>query len=308
RHAAARGDRRRMLRVAVVGPGAIGSVVAVTLAQHPGLEVTVCARRPLSSLTVETPTRRLHVQPRVLTQPAEATPVDWVLVATKAYDAAGAGEWIRRLAAQGAPIAVLQNGVEHRERFAPYAPAAQIVPVIVDLPAERAADGSVRQRGRGLMTVAADDHGRAFAQFFGGSEIEVVCSPDLHTAAWRKLCLNSAGVISALLLQPAGVMRDEAIRAAAAEIVRECIAVGRAEGARLDDAIVDTVLDGYARAPVDAVNSLHADCAAGRPAEIDARNGVIVRLGRKHGIPTPCNQLAVALLEAQRAPRVPTTT
>ena len=31
--------------------------------------------------------------------------------------------------------------------------------------------------------------------------------------------------------------------------------------------------------------------------EIDARNGVIVRLGRKHGIPTPYNQMAVALLE-----------
>jgi len=46
------------------------------------------------------------------------------------------------------------------------------------------------------------------------------------------------------------------------------------------------------------VNSIHADRDAGRPMEIDARNGVIVCLDRTHGIPTPCNQLAVTLLEA----------
>lgn len=51
------------------------------------------------------------------------------------------------------------------------------------------------------------------------------------------------------------------------------------------------------RAP-DSINSIHADRIAGRPMEIDARNGIIVRLGRKHGIPTPINEMVVALLEA----------
>jgi ketopantoate reductase len=41
-----------------------------------------------------------------------------------------------------------------------------------------------------------------------------------------------------------------------------------------------------------------ADRRAGRPMEIDARNGVIVRYGREHGIPTPMNALMVAMLEA----------
>ena len=36
--------------------------------------------------------------------------------------------------------------------------------------------------------------------------------------------------------------------------------------------------------------------------EIDARNGVIVRLGRKHGIPTPMNELIVTLLNASGSP------
>ena len=37
---------------------------------------------------------------------------------------------------------------------------------------------------------------------------------------------------------------------------------------------------------------------AGRPMEIDARNGAVVRFGKKHGIPTPFNEMAVALLVA----------
>jgi len=72
----------------------------------------------------------------------------------------------------------------------------------------------------------------------------------------------------------------------------------------LEDALLAGVVQAYRAAPPDSVNSMQADRQAGRPMEIDARNGVIVRLGRKHGIATPCNQMAVALLEAMS--RTPT--
>jgi 2-dehydropantoate 2-reductase len=86
-------------------------------------------------------------------------------------------------------------------------------------------------------------------------------------------------------------------------MVRECIAVGRAAGATLDDSIVEAVVDGARNAPADSINSLLADRMAGRPMEIDARNGAVVRLGRKHGIPTPLNEMAVALLVAAQDAR-----
>ncbi len=81
-------------------------------------------------------------------------------------------------------------------------------------------------------------------------------------------------------------------------LVRECVAVGRAEGATLPDSIPDDIVAGARRAPRDAGNSMLADRRAGRPMEIDARNGVIVRLGSKHGISAPMNALMVTLLEA----------
>jgi 2-dehydropantoate 2-reductase len=68
--------------------------------------------------------------------------------------------------------------------------------------------------------------------------------------------------------------------------------------AQLGDEVADDVLRFYRTQPPDSINSIYADRLAGRPVEIDARNGVIVRLGEKHGIPTPNNRMAVALLKA----------
>jgi 2-dehydropantoate 2-reductase len=193
-------------------------------------------------------------------------------------------------------VAIVQNGVEHRERFSPFLNREKMVPVIIDCPAERRADGNVLQRGVAKMRV--EDGETEFAGLFRGSLASVEQTSDFLTVAWQKLCINAAGAISALTMKPAGVLRDEALGHVATEIVAECVAVGRAEGARLDDRTPQLVLDGYRSGPPDSINSLLADRLAGRRMEIDARNGVIVRLGEKRGIPTPCNRMAVALLGA----------
>lgn len=273
--------------------------MAAWLARTGRHEVVLCARRRLEGkLTLIHGEKEFATQLESATDPVQVQPVDWILVATKAYDAAGAAQWLPALGARGAPVAVLQNGVEHRERFAPWVEAARIVPVMVDCPAERIGLSAIRQRGVAKLAVEEGTRGREFAELFAGTEVAVTRTQDFKSVVWRKLCVNAAGAISALVLKPAGVMREEKIGELARGLVRECIAVGRAEGADLDDALVETVLAGYRAAPPDSVNSLHADRLAGRPMEVDARNGVIVRLGRKHGIATPLNAMVVALLEA----------
>lgn len=99
-------------------------------------------------------------------------------------------------------------------------------------------------------------------------------------------------------MKPAGVVRDETMGEVALNLIRECAAVGRAEGAQLEEDVAETILKAQRAAPADGINSMLADRQAGRPVEIDARNGVIVRLGRKHGVATPSNSMAVALMEA----------
>lgn len=286
-----------MARIAIIGPGAIGGTMAAWLDRAGAHDVIVCARRPLDGLTVETPDETFVAHPRVIISPADAPAVDWVLVATKAYDAEATAAWFPRLTANGAPAAILQNGVEHRARFAPYLPAEKILPVLVYCPAERAEPNLIRQRRAARLVVEEGSLGRSFAALFAGSKIEVATSGDLTTELWRKLCLNAPGALCAVLLQPNGIFRDARIAEVSYDIMRECIAVARAEGAALDDSIIESTLDIFRKGPPDVMNSLHADRLAGRPMETDARNGAIVRLGRKHGIPTPCNQMVVALLE-----------
>jgi 2-dehydropantoate 2-reductase len=291
-----------MTTIAIIGPGAIGGVVAGWLGQDPDHAVTVCARTPFDRLEVETPTGTITASPRVVTDPADAKPADWVLIATKAYDAASAARWLPAVCREDTPVVVLQNGVEHVERFAPYVPVERLVPAVIDCPAERTAAGRMRQRGPSWIVVPDSAHGRAFVPLFRRTNFDV-STGDFTTRAWAKLCINAPGAISAILMKPTGVIHIEPIPELTRGIVRECVAVGRAEGARLDDSIVDAVVEGARKAPLDSINSLLADRTAGRQMEIDARNGAIVRFGRKHGIPTPLNEMAVALLVAAQDAR-----
>ena len=290
-----------MARIAIVGVGAIGGVVAGLLQSAGRHELVLCVRRPLAELVVETPDGPMQIAATIVASPDDTAAVDWVMVATKAYDVAGVARWLEGLCAEGAPVAVLQNGVEHRERFAPFVPMQRIVPVIVDCPAERKSPERIVQRGPMSLKVPESGLGAEFVELFAGTLADAATVPDWTTVAWRKLCHNSAGVLSALLLRPNEVMHDAAIGEVALQIVRECYAVGRAEGAVLSDAVPDEVLAAYRKAAWDGVNSMLADRVAGRPMEIDARNGVIMRIGRKHGIATPSNDMAVALLEAMTA-------
>jgi len=82
-------------------------------------------------------------------------------------------------------------------------------------------------------------------------------------------------------------------------IMEECVAVGRAAGATLPDALARQVLERILALPAGAGNSMLYDRRAGRPLELDARNGAIVRFGARHRIATPLNSAVTALLAAQ---------
>lgn len=289
-----------MASLTIIGPGAIGGTVAAWLAQDAANKISVCARTPFSRLVVDTPGGRQEATPTVFTAPEQAKIADWVLVATKTYDVAGTVAWLPRLMGPHTRVAILQNGVEHIERFSPYVDTARLVPVVVDLPAERKAPGEIWQRGKGYFFVPDGDNGRDFVRLFSHTPFSVTTTEDFRSRAWRKLALNAVGAVSAVLLQSVDINKHEEIVEVYRQLIRECIWVGRAEGAVLEDSLVEEIIAGGRKSPPNSINSLNADRLAGRPMEIDARNGAIVRIGRRHGIDTPVNGLMVALLNATR--------
>lgn len=287
-----------MASITIIGPGAIGGTVAAWLAQDPVNQIGICARTPFERLNIDTPDGHLEATPGLFTSPREAGVVEWVLIATKTYDVAGTVAWLPNLVGPETRVAILQNGVEHVERFSPYVEPDRLVPVIVDLPAERKELGHIWQRGRGLLYVPDGDNGRDFTRLFAHTTLTVTTTTDFRSRAWRKLALNVTGAVSAVLLKSVDIKKHPETEEVYRQLIRECIAVGRAEGAILEDTLEDDIIMGSRKSAANSINSLHADRLAGRPMEIDARNGAVVRFGQKHGIATPVNQLMVTLLKA----------
>ncbi|MEP7457290.1 2-dehydropantoate 2-reductase [Phyllobacterium sp. SB3] len=287
-----------MTRVAIIGPGAIGGTIAIWLA-NAGVDVTLCSRTGLGELHLITPYDEYRAAPHILLPGEDGRgAVDFVFVTTKTYDAAGAAAWFPVLVDNMTRVAILQNGVEHVERFSDFLPEDQIIPVVVDIPAERKAVGEYFNRDRGKLTLKAQPKGEEIKSLFLGAPVDVELVSDFKSAAWRKLALNSAGAVSALTLKPASIVNHPSAERIMRHLIAECVQIGIAEGAELDMSIVEQVIDRYRTDSPEGINSLHADRLAGRAMEVDARHGVIVRLGQRHGIATPVNALVAALLEA----------
>ncbi len=289
-----------MTRVAVVGVGAVGGVVAAGLASTGCVEVMACVRSPLGALQIDHPdgTARKASIPEVL-DPAQVPVVDWVVLATKAHQTAGAAPWLERLCGAGTRVAVLQNGVEHRERVAPLIGAARVLPAVVEISAESLQRGHIRLFDRPRIVVPAGDDGAQFAALCQGSGITVASTGDFVTAAWAKLCLNVAnGAVTALTMRRMPVFAHPRIAELGRALVEEARQVATASGAHLSVDLADQVIARLRTMPAESGSSMLWDRLAGRPLEFDARNGAVVRAGARLGIPTPYNETVTALLEA----------
>lgn len=293
------------MRVAVVGCGAIGGVLGLHAARA-GAVVELCSRRPFERLVVESREGELAITGPALTEPAHATPADWVILATKQHQTAAAAPW---LAAVCGPrtrgVLVAQNGVEHQQTAEPLVGGVPIVPSVVQIAAELVAPGRIRHHGFGRLSVPTGPLGKELAELFEGTAVTIVQTEDFTTAAWQKLCGNAfANPITALTGRRLEVLRRDDIGALARGLIRECVEVGRCEGARLPDDLPDRLLAGLRGIPEGTGSSMLHDRLAGRALEHDALNGAVVRIGERHGVPTPLNQAVLALLAAisERAP------
>lgn len=294
-----------MTTIAVIGPGAIGGTVAAWLAQNPDFALTVCARTPLDDLRVETPQGVITATPEVLTDPARARPVDWVLVATKTYDVDSTRPWLDRLVGNDTRVAIIQNGVEHVRLFSHLVPEERLVPVMINLPAVRSAPGRIVQHRHGIIAVPVGRNGTDFADLFAQTEIEAAAHEDFLSQLWIKLTGNCIAIVPALTLRATGPVWSADMEAIIRGLVEECAAVGRAEGADIPQSVVETTIANARNSQEGSIaGSIHADRLAGHPMEVDARNGVIVRLGEKHGIATPMNRVLVTLLAGAGSPWV----
>ena len=262
--------------------------------------MTFCVREPFGKVSVESPNGSFDAPAQCATDPAGMEPADWVILTVKAHQVAGAAAWLKALCGERGAVAVLQNGVEHEANAVPHVGPAAILPAVINCPTVRHAPGRVSHRVRASLTVAEGGRGENFAGLFAGSDVNIRLEGDMRTAVWRKLCSNmSCSAITVLTNRPYGVFKgNSGLLDLSAALVRECVAVGRAEGANLGDAVLDEVVAKNEGAPPDMKPSMLTDYQAGRMLEADAQYGAIIRLGERHGIDTPLCRAAASLLGA----------
>ena len=282
-----------------MGPGAVGTTIAALL-YAAGHRVLICGHTPRDGLELRPDGGEPIVVPGpVHTDPTSVSgPVDVLLLAVKSTQNQAAAGWLARLCGPHALVAVLQNGVEQVEQVQPLCPHSTVVPGSVWFSAETQPQGWVRLRGEAALVLPSGTAADTLAELLRGAGCRVDCDPDFVTVNWRKLLINALAGLMVLTGRRSGMFRRDDVAELSRRYVAECLAVARAEGARLGDDVVEQMVNSFRTVPEDMGTSILADREQHRRLEWDLRNGVVVRKARAHGLATPISDVIVPLLAA----------
>jgi 2-dehydropantoate 2-reductase len=279
------------MTVAVLGPGAVGGALAVPLALA-GTRV-ICVARPHTAaaiahegLTLERCGEELYAQPEATHELRD--PVDVLLVTVKAPALEDALALVR---AECDTVLPLLNGLEHADALRAHFGGGVVVGSIGRLEAFReSATRIVQTTPRPLLTLTTP------VQIFDDAWLDVRIVEDERVVLWDKLVrVAPLAAATSLTQRPIGELRtDPDWRPRLAAAVEESCAVARAGGVHLSPAAEWEIIDSM---PATLTTSTARDVAAGRPSELDAITGAVVRAGRRLGVSTPT--LAQLLAEAE---------
>jgi 2-dehydropantoate 2-reductase len=282
-----------MTTVAVLGAGGVGGFVAAAL-ERAGADVRVVARPKTAAVLQDA---GLTVSSRALggdftAHPACVTeltePVDVLVVATKAT---GLGDAIERIRSVPAVVVPLLNGIEHLEALRARFGAQRVPAAVIRIESDRPEAGVIRQTSPSARIDLAGTQPalEELALLLRDAGLEVRLGDSEARVMWSKLArLCALALTTSASDRPIGYVRsDPRWRSALEGAVNETVAVANAEGAGLAAADTLAELDG---AHAELGSSMQRDIAAGRPTELDAIAGAVVRAGQRHGLRCPTVQ------------------
>jgi 2-dehydropantoate 2-reductase len=271
--------------VAVLGPGAVGTVFAVPLTRA-GYRVVCVARAEAvaairrEGLTLVRRSGASEARPEAVETLEE--PVAVLLVAVKAF---ALEEALARIDAEPRTIVPLLNGLEHVERLRALLGGRVVAASVGRLEAYRDRPTVVAQTtGQPVVTLAPKAGGAD--ELFAAAGADVRRGVSERAVVWEKVArLAPLAAATALTQRPVGDLRDDPEwRARLESAIAEACAVAAAEDVDLDPADQWKIIDAM---PADLTTSTARDVAARRPSELDAITGAVVRAGRMLDVPTP---------------------
>ncbi|GAB3213059.1 ketopantoate reductase family protein [Marinactinospora endophytica] len=288
---------------AVLGPGGVGGLLAGLLA-HAGHRVTVVAQEQTASRLASA---GLRVRSRLFgdfTTPIRAVPVleerpDVLVVAPKATALDAALDRVPATLVHDALVVPLLNGIEHVTSLRTRWSAAHVVAASIRVESTRVAPGEISQTSPfAAMELARSGVPAArvegLAALLADLGLDVGIGDDEGVTLWSKFhFLLPTALVCTHAGQPIGEVRG-ARRSDLAAVAREVAAVAERHGIRLD---TDGVLGMMDAVPAATKPSMLRDREAGRPMELDALGGALLRAARQVGVETPVTARIVAELE-----------
>jgi len=307
------------MHIAVFGAGAVGGYFGGRLAQA-GQHVTFIARGEhlravqRDGLHLRSVEGDVHIDPvRATDDPSAVDPTDVILVAVKAWQVPDAARAMRPMMGSKTFVVPLENGVEAPSQLAEMLGEERVIGGMCKIISAVAEPGHIHHRGISPIIAFGELDGRrseraerlleAFADTEG---VTAAIPPDIRTAMWEKfLFIAPFSGLGAVTRSPIGNLRSlPETRTMLEEAMREIIILARSQGIHLEDDAVDNAMAFVDSLPAQGTASMQRDVVAGRPSELEAQNGAVVRLAREAGLAAPTHRfIYTALLPQELAAR-----
>lgn len=297
----------------MIGAGGIGGYFGGRLAAG-GHDVTFVARGDhlatlrRDGLRVESIHGDFSVTPTQATDdPAAVGPVDAVLVAVKTSQLDPVLDSLPLLVGPDTVVVSTQNGVEAPGRLAGVVGSGAVLPGVARIFAMVDRPGVVVHRG-GPATLSFGEwegppspRAERLRDALVDSGVEASVTADAWTDLWAKMVfVVPLGSLGAALDATVGQLRaTPGPRDLLADAMAEVAAVAAARGVSLPADVVERTLGFVDRQDGGATSSLQRDVLAGRPSELDAWTGAVVRLAAEAGVPAPVHRTLLAVLTAR---------
>ncbi len=296
------------MKILVMGAGAVGSYFGARM-RAADEDVVLCARgKHLEAirehgLDISSIRGDLKITVTATDTPSEFAPYDLILFCVKGYDTDAAAKLIQGCLKPGGAILTLQNGVENEARLAAIFGADGVMGGNARVGVEMVAPGKIVHLSTGHIDFGEldgreTDRARAIADAFRRARILGQLSADIKTLRWDKLIWNgSLNTVATLTRRRVGELLDDAESMRLLRtLMKEIVAVGRAEGAKLNEGRIDAYIAHSQKNLRALKTSTQQDLEHGKPLEYEELSGAVVRAARRHGIEVPANDAVYALL------------
>ena len=301
------------MRIAVMGAGSTGGYFGGMLARG-GNDVSLIARGAhldairANGLKVVRDDEEFTVQCQATGDPAEVGHVDLALLCVKTYQSETAIPLMQPLVGPDTTVLCLQNGVDSYLKAAEVLGESNVLPGAAFIEAGMLGPGAVRQTGSLVRIILGETNGvetprcLAIRDAFLGSGVPAEVLPDIRAGQWEKFLFiaTMAGVTSMARATLAELIPQPHWHKVVLACLEEIDVVARASGVNLPTNIVADTMGSIEEHLADLQASMYTDLMAGRPLELDALNGAVVRAGREAGVATPVNDVIYAMLKGSQ--------